>query len=94
MRTIDSVEGEADRRRLLDLARVFDHLPTGFCVFDAELRYVYVNGALAALSGLPPEDHIGRTFHEMLPRVAQSVETELRQVLTTGKVFFRWSGRS
>ncbi|MFP6749166.1 MAG: PAS domain S-box protein, partial [Alphaproteobacteria bacterium] len=87
MRTIDSVEGEADRRRLLDLARVFDHLPTGFCVFDAELRYVYVNGALAALSGLPSEDHIGRTFHEMLPRVAQSVETELRQVLTTGKFF-------
>ena len=46
-----------------------------------------MNGALAALSGLPPEDHIGRTFHEMLPRVAQSVETELRQVLTTGKFF-------
>ena len=46
MGTIVSMERDADRRRLLDLARVFDHLPAGFCVFDAELRYVYVNGAL------------------------------------------------
>ncbi len=79
------MDEDSARRRLLDLGRVFDHMPLGFCVFDADFRYVYVNEALATLNGLPPEGHVGRSIHDVLPHVASFVEVELGRVLTTGK---------
>jgi formate hydrogenlyase transcriptional activator len=55
----------------------------GFCILDAELRYVVINEALARMHGMPPEAHVGKTIREVLGPFADQVEPELRQVLMT-----------
>ncbi len=57
----------------------------GFCCFDTDLRYVEINDWLAAINGLSPAEHVGRTIGEILPSVAESVERQLRQVIETGE---------
>ena len=55
----------------------------GLCYFDADLRYVEINEWLAALNGLTPAEHLGRTIRDILPSVADGVERQLRQVIQT-----------
>ncbi|MFB7331192.1 SpoIIE family protein phosphatase [Streptomyces adustus] len=67
-------------------ARMVQQSPTGLAVLDTELRFVSVNPALERIDGIPAEDHIGRTFHEVLPLLdAEALESEARQVLRTGR---------
>ncbi|MFG2944124.1 SpoIIE family protein phosphatase [Streptomyces adustus] len=67
-------------------ARMVQQSPTGLAVLDTELRFVSVNPALERIDGIPAEDHIGRTFHEVLPLLdAEVLESEARQVLRTGQ---------
>jgi two-component system cell cycle sensor histidine kinase/response regulator CckA len=58
--------------------------PTGLAVLDRNLRYVRINPALAAISGLPVEAHIGRSVAELLPGLAEILGPHLRRVLETG----------
>ncbi|MDX3098520.1 SpoIIE family protein phosphatase [Streptomyces sp. ME01-24h] len=59
--------------------------PIGLGVLDTDLRYLSVNPALAAMHGVPEDDHIGRTFREVLPGARfRFAENALRQVLRTG----------
>ncbi|WP_432156420.1 MULTISPECIES: SpoIIE family protein phosphatase [unclassified Streptomyces] len=82
----------ADHGRLqraeTDLAlceRLIDQSPIGLALLDPELRYLLVNPALERIDGIPAEDHIGRRLRETLPFPdADTVESALRQVLTTG----------
>ena len=73
------------RQRLRALARIFDYLPVGFCVFDMKRRYVYVNQALADSKGLAIADHIGRTVSEILPIIGPDAERGMDEVLATDK---------
>jgi PAS domain S-box-containing protein len=57
----------------------------GFALLDHELRFREVNAALAAITGVAVEAHLGRTFAEVLPLLAPTVEPLLRQVLATGE---------
>jgi len=67
--------------------------PTGIALFGADLRFVRVNDALAALNGLSPEAHVGRSLGEILrlapddPRreAVARVEATLRAVLESGR---------
>ncbi|WP_067279767.1 SpoIIE family protein phosphatase [Streptomyces jeddahensis] len=60
--------------------------PIGLAVLDTDLRFVSVNPALAQINGVPAEDHIGRTFHEVLPFLdIDAIESALRRVLMTGR---------
>jgi len=72
-------------RSLGELARVFARSPVGFCVFDGNLRFRYVNPTLAVWHGLPAEDHIGRTVGEVLPALAAPLDPLLRQTLDGGE---------
>ena len=56
---------------------------TGF--LDRDLRYRRMNAALGAINGVDPGDAIGRTLHEVLPRLAPSLEPFYRRVLETGE---------
>ncbi len=67
------------------VSRTFKDAPVGLCYFDRELRYVRINDFLAAINGLPTEEHIGKTVMEVLPEIAAAgVAKELRQVLESG----------
>ncbi|MFF5499236.1 SpoIIE family protein phosphatase [Streptomyces aquilus] len=66
--------------------RVVAHSPIGLAVLDTDLRYVSVNPALERLNGVPAEDHLGRTIHEVLPRMdAEALEAAALAVLKTGR---------
>jgi len=73
-----------------DLARMesllglyFNSSTLGFCILDADFRYVAINQALAGMHGLLPEAHMGKTVREVLGPFADQVEPKLRQVLAT-----------
>src|SRR5215207_10240216 len=44
--------------------------PVGIAVFDLDLRYVRVNDAYAALSGVPAADHAGAQVGDVVPMQA------------------------
>ena len=85
MRAIEDSDEGRMRQRLRVLARIFDYLPVGFCVFDMKRRYVYVNQALADSNGLAIADHIGRTVSEILPIIGPDAERGMDEVLATDK---------
>ncbi len=73
------------QRPLSELERVLEDVPIGFCTFDLDFRYVFVNKWLAALNGIPVAAHLGRTIHQVIPHVAAGIEDQLRQVIETGE---------
>ncbi len=58
--------------------------PIGMCFWDRTLRYVRINPVMAALSGLNPAAHIGRTVEEMLPQLSSKMQAALISVLDSG----------
>jgi transcriptional regulator with PAS, ATPase and Fis domain len=82
--------GRGDERLPIDsrfehgyLEALFGDDRVGLGLVDAEMRYVRVNAALAAMNGVPVEDHEGRTVREVLPAVGEMIENLLTEVLTT-----------
>src|SRR5438094_10666823 len=68
--------------RLAELENLYQAAPIGLAFVDTELRFVRINGSLAALHGLPAVDHIGRSLAEVLPlAVVERVEPLYRQVI-------------
>ncbi|MBC9726635.1 SpoIIE family protein phosphatase [Streptomyces sp. TRM68367] len=65
--------------------RLINQSPIGLALLDPDLRYLLVNPALERIDGIAAEDHIGRGLRETLPFPdVDTVESALRQVLTTG----------
>jgi PAS domain S-box-containing protein len=54
-------------------------------ITDAEGRFVRVNEALARVTGLPIEEHVGRRLRELSPTAADQVEPMLEEVWRTGE---------
>lgn len=73
------------RRTHAELQALYDQSPIGLVQFDKELRFVRINKALAAMNGVPVEDHIGRMVHEILPELGPKVEEDFRHILKTGE---------
>lgn len=59
--------------------------PIGVAVLDPDLRYAYVNQALAEMNGLPVGEHLGRAVSELLPDLATDVVPMFEDVLRTGE---------
>jgi PAS domain S-box-containing protein len=57
--------------------------PIGIALFDRDLRYIHANEALAATNGIPLQEHIGRTFWEVLPQWASVISPILQEVMAT-----------
>ncbi|MEH1982020.1 MAG: PAS domain S-box protein [Nostoc sp.] len=57
--------------------------PVALAFLDTELRYIYANEALAAINGVPQNQHIGRTFREVLPEWVAQIEPVFEQVMAT-----------
>lgn len=78
------VEADGPQLRAM-LGTLLHSSPLGIGLWDADLRFVFVNDALAEMNGLPAADHLGRTVTEVLPGVADEGLAALRQVLETGE---------
>jgi len=72
-----------EARALLDA--LFAAAPAGLGFWDTELHYVRINNALAAINGLAPEQHLGRTVCEVRPGLGAEIAQDLRHVLQTGE---------
>ncbi len=64
--------------------RLLDDAPVGLGTLDDGLRYVRVNPALAALTGVPRDEHVGRTVQEVSPEIDPEIVGLMRRVLRTG----------
>ncbi|MYS83366.1 SpoIIE family protein phosphatase [Embleya scabrispora] len=86
---ITSMDSTVVRKVEADLAireALFDQSPIGVGIFDADLRYVAVNDALAAINRMPVEEHIGRRLEEVRPGMdTERVRTIQQRVLETGE---------
>jgi DNA-binding CsgD family transcriptional regulator len=78
--------GPSDFREAQQLIEhFFDTSLLGVAILSDELRFLAINKALAAINGIPAEDHLGRTLGEVLGGAARVVEPVMNRVLTTGK---------
>jgi PAS domain S-box-containing protein len=77
MRNFDGLPAQ----RLAQLQAVYDGAPVGLAFLDRDLRYVSLNQRLAAMNGLPVEEHLTRTVADVLPEQFAQLETYIRQVL-------------
>ena len=53
---------------------LYDSAPIGLAFFSRDYRYLRINDELAAINGVPVEDHIGRTIRDVLSDQAPAVE--------------------
>src|SRR5690242_15906950 len=67
------------------LDALYGSAPVGLGFWDRDLRYVRVNEALARINERSAEDHVGRTFREVVPQLADDLEVIARGVLETGQ---------
>ena len=63
------------------LDTLFTTAPVGLGFVDNELRFVRINDALAAMNGVPIEEHLGKTIHEVLGPFAEQVAPMYRRAL-------------
>ncbi|CAM5265048.1 Magnesium or manganese-dependent protein phosphatase OS=Streptomyces glaucescens OX=1907 GN=SGLAU_03200 PE=4 SV=1 [Streptomyces glaucescens] len=67
-------------------SRMVTQSPIGLAVLDTGLRYVSVNPALERIDGLRAEEHLGRTVHQVLPKMdPDALESAARRVMDTGR---------
>jgi anti-sigma regulatory factor (Ser/Thr protein kinase)/GAF domain-containing protein len=71
------------RDRLLD--QLGGSAPIGLAAFDRKLRYLAINQWLAEVNGARVADHIGRTFRDMVPELADRLEPIMRDVFAGGE---------
>ena len=67
----------------LALETLFHDAHLGLAIVDSDKRYLRVNERFAALNGVPAQEHIGRTPREVIPQIADAVESVLDHVLQT-----------
>jgi len=66
------------------LAQGLDAAPVAVALFDRDLRYRYLNPAMARMNGLPIEAHLGRTLLELFPSLQDEHLAPIRAVANGG----------
>jgi len=97
-RTAELVGEIAERKQAEDALResdaqlnaYFNSSPAGMSMLDRQLRYLKVNQRLADITGLPIEEHKGKTIREIVPLLADMLEPLYLEVFATGKPIFDW----
>ena len=67
------------------LAGYFAASHVGMAIINADLRFEAINPTLAAMNGVPAQEHIGRTLTEMMGPAAKEIEPVFRHVLANGQ---------
>ncbi len=73
----------AQQRSLLDT--FIDTAPVGMAILDRQFRYLQVNENLAAMTGYPVPDHIGRNLGEIVPDLAHQLYSKVEGMLLHGE---------
>ncbi|HSP29489.1 MAG TPA: SpoIIE family protein phosphatase [Ilumatobacteraceae bacterium] len=78
------VSDEASRLAAL-LDTLLTQAPVGFAFIDREFRFGHVNTRLAETNGLSVAEHMGRSLHDVVPRLAEQITAVLRRVFEDGE---------
>jgi len=73
------------RARLAEIEQIYKHAPVGLCLMDREFHYVRINDRLAAINGLTPEQHLGKTLAEVVPELGERLTASFRRIFETGE---------
>jgi PAS domain S-box-containing protein len=73
------------QQQLGEIESIYQMAPVGLCFVDTDFRYVRINEQLAQINGSSVAEHIGKTFREVLPEVADDIEPLYRQVMESGE---------
>jgi len=73
------------RRQWEDLEKFYQTAPIGLVHVDRDYRYIRINQVLADINGVPIEDHLGRTVHEVVPGIADQLIDLWRPVFERGE---------
>ena len=76
---------ENAHQRLAEIRTVYDAAPIGLCVLDRELRLVRLNERFAEISGLEGAGYEGRRLREVMPVLAEKLESKLGRLVRTGR---------
>lgn len=67
------------REQYVELEQLYDSAPVGLNLVDRDLRYLRINGELAAINGMSVDDHIGRKQEDVVPAVhAEIVDIQMK----------------
>jgi CRP/FNR family transcriptional regulator, nitrogen oxide reductase regulator len=81
----DLAEAEAFREPEQFITALLHSSGTGIAILDTHLRFSAVNDALAAMNGIEPKRHLGKTLREVLGTASERIEPFFRHVLATGQ---------
>jgi PAS domain S-box-containing protein len=73
------------RQQLEEIETIYRNAPIGMCFVNTDLRYMRINPLLAQINGASVSAHLGHTFREVLPELADRVEPLYRQVIESGE---------
>ncbi len=68
-----------------ELELVYRTAPVGLCLLDREYKFLRINSLLASFHDVPVDQHVGKTIRDILPDVADAVESVLQQVIASGQ---------
>lgn len=68
------------QKRLAEIEAIYNSAPIGLCVLDRNLRFVRINDRMAEINGFPPEEHIGKTIHEIVPDLVEQAEEVANEI--------------
>jgi PAS domain S-box-containing protein len=72
------------------LESLFTGSAVGLALLDQDLKFVWVNRALAEMNGISIEQHLGRRLPEVVPDVADSAVPIFERVLASGEAVVDW----
>jgi PAS domain S-box-containing protein len=67
------------------LQLIYDTAPIGLAFLSPECRYLQINQRLTEICGISIEGHLGRTVRECVPALADTIETIIHSIVTTGE---------
>jgi PAS domain S-box-containing protein len=82
-RVIFIKQAQTVQQQLAEIEAIYASAPIGLCFIDTELRFVRLNDRLAEINGVPAAAHIGKTWREILPEMADDLEPLYQQVIET-----------
>ena len=78
------VQEELHRTNSL-LENLYTSSPAGLSLHDRDFKYIRINQALADINGYSMSEHLGKTVRELIPDLADDIESRLRQVIQTDR---------
>jgi PAS domain S-box-containing protein len=68
-----------------ELQWIYDTAPIGLAFLSPDCRYLQINQRLTDICGISVEDHLGQSVREMVPNIAEQVETLVQSIVANGQ---------